>query len=124
MTRDDFRTFDVQNSIADVSQRAYRRGATAALFIGDVLAGLHLLALTFVVFFQRWRDFDGGAIDPPRSLFMYWVTVVVLALITFGIIRNVRAESRDGRQYVAGRVFAALSFFPLLFGIAMLASTP
>jgi hypothetical protein len=124
MSTDESRRHDVQNSIADVSDRNYHRGLTVALFVGDVLAGLYLLGITFAVFIQRWGDFGGGAIDPPRAFPMYWVVVVVLALITFGIIWNVVTEVRAGRRYVAGKVLVVLSFFPLLFGIAMLASTP
>ena len=112
---------DTLNTIANVSDRTYRRGLAAALFLGDVLAGFCLLGITSAVLFQ---GFGGGVVDPPRAFPLYWITVVVLGLITFGLIWNVRAEARHERRYLAGKIFVALSFLPLLAGIAMLASTP
>ena len=116
--------FDVHNSISDVSDRTYRRGTVVSLFVIGMVAGIFLQFLTFAVFFQNWRNFDGHPIQPPRAFPAYWITVIVLALTTFGMIRNIRAEHRDGRRYTVGVVLASLSLLPLIFGIAMLAVTP
>lgn len=122
--RADSDRFEVYNSIADASDRTYRRGIVVGLFVVDVVAGIVLQFLTFAVFFQNWRNFDGDPIDPPRAYPGYWITIAVLVLVTFGMIWNIRAERREGRRFVVGTVLVVLSILPIVFGIAMLTVTP
>ena len=105
-------------SLERVSDRSYRRGLVVSLFIGDVLAGAFLLALTVVTSFSILGNSPPTTV--PHDFVVYWVVVGVLALLSFGIVWNVRAESRAGRPFGAGTFLFVLSLFPLGFGIAML----
>ena len=107
-----------EGSIANVSETTYRRGWTVALFILDVFAGLYLLAATVVM--GAVRGFGGAPQAAFHDYWQYWVNISILALITFGIIWNVRAASREGERFAPGVVFAVLSAFPVLFGVWML----
>ena len=98
-------------SLERVSDRSYHRGLVVSLFIGDVLAGAFLLALTVVTSFSILGN------SPPTTVPHDFG---VLALLSFGIVWNVRAESRAGRPFGAGTFLFVLSLFPLGFGIAML----
>lgn len=102
-----------------MSDLSYHRGLVVALFVGDVLAGAFLLALTVVTSFTSLY-FAPPPTTVPHDFVLYWVVVAVLALLTFGIVWNVRAETRAGRKFGSGVLALVLSCFPLAFGIAML----
>lgn len=109
-------------SLERVSDRTYHRGLVASLFVGDVLAGAFVLVLTVVSGFSLFEA-AGPSTTVPHDFVLYWIVVAVLALLSFGIIWNVRAETRDGRPFPLGTFLFVLSLFPLGFGIAMLTWT-
>lgn len=109
-------------SLERVSDRSYHRGLVLSLFVGDVLAGAFVLFLTVVSGF-RLIAFAGPSTTVPHDFVLYWIVVAVLALLSFGIIVNVRAETRAGRPFGVGTFLFVLSLLPLGFGIAMLTWT-
>ncbi len=109
-------------SLERVSDRSYHRGLVASLFVGDVLAGVYLLFLTVVSSFRLF-GLQPPVTTVPHDFVLYWIVVAVLALLSFGIIWSVRAETRAGRPFGVGTFLFVLSLFPLGFGIAMLTWT-
>lgn len=105
-------------SLERVSDKSYRRGLVASLFVGDVLAGAYALAMTLVV--NLSLSYSSPPTAVPHDFVVYWVVVGVLALLTFGIGWNVRAETKAGRSFRLGAVAFVLSLFPLVFGVAIL----
>jgi hypothetical protein len=100
-------------SLDRVSDRSFHRGIVVGLFVVDVFAGVYTL------FAAVWTT-NVYLTAVPRGVAAYWVAVAVLALLSFGMVWNVRAEARAGRSFGAGILLCVLSFFPLVFGVAML----
>lgn len=100
----------------------YRPGLIVALVATSVAAGVWLFAQSFLLGLGNWGRYTN--LDSARQLPLYWVNVVVLALLSLAIVWNVRAEYRDGHRFAFGTVLASLSFVPLLFGLVQLAAAP